>query len=297
MISEEFTEKIADLVKGRLDNAAVHVHNTTKNNGVHLTGLVIQEKGSNVSPCIYLESFHSEYESGDKNMETIAEEIICFHRKNKAMHNLDVSMFTDYSHACLMLRGRLINTEKNAEFLKDVPHREFLDLSLIYCVEIPCPDNQGVGSVQVREEHMKLWGVAEQELYRQVMENMAIDRASIINIAEMLADMRGLPFGKPPEEGFSMYVLTNQCKCNGAVQMLNKKALEEAAGLFGSDFFILPSSVHETILVSVEESEDTPGDLARMVHEVNETVLSEGEFLSSHVYRYCAVTGQIQLVA
>ena len=50
MSNEEFTEKIAGLVKSRLGSAEVHVHNATKNNGVHLTGIAIQEEGCNISP-------------------------------------------------------------------------------------------------------------------------------------------------------------------------------------------------------------------------------------------------------
>lgn len=298
MVSEEFTEKIVTLLKGRLGDVTVRLHNTIKNNGIRLTGLAIQESDSNIAPCIYLEDFYSDYEEGDKNIEDIAEEIICFYHKNRVTHDFNVSMLTDYSRVRPVLRGRLINTERNAERLKAMPHREFFDLSLIYCVEIPGPDNQGVGNIQVWDEHMELWGVTEQELYSRVMENMAaFDRASIVNMADILTNMQECPVEMAAEEIFPMYVLTNQSKCNGAVQILNSMALEEAAGIVGSDFFILPSSIHETILIPAVESGGTPADLARMVHEVNETVLSEDEFLSSHVYRYCTRTGQIQIVA
>ena len=156
MSNEEFTEKIAGLVKSRLGSAEIHVQNTTKNNGVHLTGLAIQEEGCNISPCIYLEGFYSEYENGDKDLEAIAGEIISIHCRNRAIHNFDVSMFTDYRRTCPMLRGRLINTERNAEFLKDVPHREFFDLSLVYYVEIPHPGRQEAGSILVQAGHMQL---------------------------------------------------------------------------------------------------------------------------------------------
>lgn len=298
MAIEEFAEKIADLLKSRLDHATVHVQNVAKNNGIHFMGLVIQEEGSCVSPCIYLEGFHSEYENGDKSMEGISEEIIRLHRKNRTNHNFDVSMFADYSRVCPMLRGRLIHTERNAELLKGLPHREFLDLSLVYYVEIPLSGSQEEGSALIRDGHTRMWKVTEQELYDRAMENMEkTDKARILNMADIFENMRGFLTEDLPEENFQMYILTNRKKWNGAVQMLNRKALEDAAALFGSDFYILPSSVHETILVPAEGRAGTAWVLARTVQEVNRTAVLPEEFLSSHVYRYYAGSGRVDIAA
>ncbi len=298
MSNEEFTEKIAGLVKSRLGSAEVHVHNATKNNGVHLTGIAIQEEGCNISPCIYLDGFYAKYENGDKNMEAIAGEIISAYCKNRAIHNFDVSMFTDYRRACPMLRGRLVNTERNAGLLKGVPHREFFDLSLTYYVEMFHPGIQEVGSILVQDSHMQLWEVTEQELYSQTMENMAeTDQASILDMVDILGNMGGFfPCGLP-EEKYPMYILTNQRKWNGAVQILNRKALESAAVLFGSDYYILPCSIHETILIPVGEQAGMAWDLEQAVQEVNQTAVPPEEFLSSHVYRYCADSGHVYIAA
>ena len=298
MSNEEFTEKIAGMVKSRLGSAEIHVRNVTKNNGIHLTGLAIQEEGCNISPCIYLEGFYSEYENGDKDLEAIAGEIISIHCRNRAIHNFDVSMFTDYRRICPMLRGRLINTERNAEFLKDVPHREVFDLSLVYYVEIPHPGRQDAGSILVQDGHMQLWEVKEQELYHQTMKNMEeTDRASILNMADIFADMPGFLPGNLPEEDVPMYILTNQRRWNGAVQMLNKKALEDVGVLFAADYYILPSSIHETILVPAWEQTGTARDLVQIVQEVNHTEVLPEEILSSHVYRYCVDSGQVYIAA
>ncbi len=298
MSNEEFTEKIAGLVKSRLGSVEVHVHNATKNNGIHLTGLAIQEEGSNISPCIYLEGFYDEYENGDKDLEAIAGEIISLHHKNRIIHNFDAAMFTDYRRARPMLRGRLVNTEQNTVLLKGVPHREFFDLSLVYYVEVPTPGRQEIRSILVQCRHMQLWEVTEQELYSQAMKNMAeADQASIMNMADVFANMCGVFPNSQLEENVSMYILTNQRKWNGAVQMLNRKALEDAAALFGSDYYILPSSIHETILVPAGEQTGMAGDLAQIVQEVNQTAVPPEEFLSSHVYWYCEEKGKLQIAA
>ena len=101
------------------------------------------------------------------------------------------------------------------------------------------------------------------------------------------------PGSRPPP----MYVLTNRNKLDGAVQILNSGALRKAAGIIGLDFFILPSSRHETILVPAGETDTAPEELAAVVREVNEEAVPEEEFLSGHVYRYCTADGQITIAA
>lgn len=274
------------------------VHDTVKNNSVSLTALAIRGQGSNFAPCIYLEDFYSEYSEGKRSLEEIADEIIRIYHRNRVGHGFALSVFMDYSNVRSLIHGRLVNTEKNAESLGRMPHREFLDLSLVYCVVLPCPGSQGAGSVQVTDGHMEIWKVTEQDLYGQAMENMKeSDKASIFPLESILADIQAVLPGAIPESPCPMYVLTNQRRFHGAVQILNREALETAAGMLGQDFFILPSSIHETILVPAGETDAAPGELAAIVCEVNENAVSEEEFLSGHVYHYCAADRRIRVAA
>ena len=82
-----------------------------------------------------------------------------------------------------------------------------------------------------------------------------------------------------------MYVATNPRRVFGASCILYPGTLEAFARRCRRNFYVLPSSIHETILIPAlpelraEEMED-------MVHEVNEATLAEEEFLSNHVYLY-----------
>lgn len=213
-------------------------------------------------------------------------------------YGIDPYAFTDYSRVKFLLHGRLINTEKNAELLKGMPHREFLDLSLVYCVTIFFPGNTGGICMRVMDRQMELWKVSEQDVFAQAMENMEkFDKASVVSMADIFEDMPVCIPEAVIKNTFPMYILTNQRRFHGAVQMLNGKALEKAAILLGQDFFILPSSVHETILVPTEETAAIPKDLAAVVQEVNEKEVLEEEFLSGHVYRYRAADREITIAA
>lgn len=293
MISETFVEEVVSLLEERLEGETVQIRQILNNNGVCRTGLIIRDSGSHITLCVYLEDFYAEYEEGHGTIRDIVEQIIYVHCQN----TYDVSRFYDYSIVRTRLHGRLINTERNSRLLERIPHREFLDLSLVYYVEILCfTDDRLVGSIQIRSEDLLIWGVTENDLYAQVMENMRTsNEVSIVSIDDLWAQITESNQEELSERCFLGYVLSNRQYRNGAVQMLNQKALEEAGKILGSDFYILPSSVNEIILVSVNDF-DSIENLVSAVCTVNETDVPECEVLSCHVYQYSMETGQIKIV-
>ena len=82
-----------------------------------------------------------------------------------------------------------------------------------------------------------------------------------------------------------LYVLTNAIGINGAATIFYPGALEAFAQEVGQDFYILPSSIHEVLLIAKSEVEDSR-DLKDMVWEANRTVVSERERLSDQVLYY-----------
>jgi len=296
---KEFTEKMASAVEKQMGKGyRVSVQDVKRNNNVTLTGLLVSDGESNVSPFIYLEPF---YRAVGENRETFGEavlNIIGTYMENRTAGHFDISAFAEYGNASNRIRARLVNTEKNKDFLETVPHREFMDLSMVYEAVFDLRGRRQ-GSITVNYGHMELWGVTEQELFEQAKSNMeAAGNIEITSISEILCSFN------PAEEtgledcnAFPMYVVSNRSRMYGAVAMVNKKTMQEASEIFGRDFMILPSSVHELILVP---SLGEPGEavrMAEMVQEINDTEVAEDEVLSSHVYRYDCQTGNISIAA
>ena len=97
-----------------------------------------------------------------------------------------------------------------------------------------------------------------------------------------------------PSDGMDMYVLTNESKINGAVWMTNVEALDVAAERIGGDFFLLPSSVHECILVPKNGFDEK--ELQNMVMTVNQSQVSPEDRLSDNVYSYDSKEHKLTLV-
>lgn len=300
---EEFIQAVVSRLRGKF-GCEYHVEavDVPKNNGVIFHGVNIMRKDKKIAPCIYLDGYYGRYVDENMAPDAVATDIIRVYEENADNLNFDVSLLTDYNNVRPKLCGRLVNTGKNSALLNDLPHREFLDLSLIYSVEV-CGFDKGIGSVLVYNSHIERWNVSEEELYQAVMENMEhTDHGTIQNLAQVITQMAGL--AEIPKwlknDACPMYILSDKKKQNGAVQMLNKRMLKTAAKMFGRDFMVLPSSVHEVLLVPVikdMEEKDYVVKLKDMIREVNDTQVEDMEILSYHVYRYCADTETVVIAA
>ena len=68
------------------------------------------------------------------------------------------------------------------------------------------------------------------------------------------------------------------------------------SGFFKQDFWILPSSIHEVVLLPDGKYGEKAEELAVIVKDINDTQLAPEEILSYHVYRYSRLTGEISIV-
>ena len=91
-----------------------------------------------------------------------------------------------------------------------------------------------------------------------------------------------------------MYVLSNKLKYYGAACIAYPNILDMLAGVLKETFYVLPSSVHEVIIVP-ESSQIRQSELDRMVREIYESQVPEEEILSNHAYFYYAQEGKLQL--
>lgn len=296
----EFKDSIMVGVKARLgEQYKVSIANIEKNNGVAFLAITISNEKSNVTPCIYLDTYYDAYKTENKTIDEIVEEIISIYKFHPEDFQVDVQFLHNFEEVKDKLRGRFINTKKNKKLLKEVPHREFLDLSLIYSIDYLL-ESKTMGSIRVKNEMLSIWNVTEEELYQNVIKNMEReDEGIFMSISDMLRELSGEEdFVKEGIEEIPMiYVVSNKRKINGAVQILNKKIRKKAMDLFEKDFMIIPSSVHELLLVSALEEPQDIEQLVNMIRDVNNTQLVQEEILSYHVYRYNRQIGTISIVA
>ena len=286
MSFEGFCTYIKNGIQQRLEySCQVMTHNYLKNNGVTLCGLTIMTKESNISPTIYLNGFYERYVYEAESLQQIEADVMETYRRNKTDHNLDVSFFTEWENARQRIIFKLVNYEANRELLKDVPHRRILDLAMVYSCLV---ENGITGSatILIHNQHLKLWGTGEEELFHTAMENTPyFQKEKLTGMDSVIEYLTGQKLGNDILDGIcSMYVLTVENNLNGAGAVLYKDLLKGFADRMENDFYILPSSVHEMILLP--SFTDDVESLSKMVKEVNATQLKPEDVLSDHAYVY-----------
>lgn len=291
MTYQKFEKEIVDAINKNLPRGhQTLIKPVDKNNGVVLHGLIINNGLCNISPTIYLDYYYDEYKKGF-SIDSLSKQIITQYQKFALEEDFDITVFTDYKKCKPNISYKLINYEKNKELLKDVPHIVYLDLAIVfYC--LLCKSKAETSSILIRNSHMEHWGVTCEELFDVASNNtprlLESDIRNLTDIVKELMDNNPdivLNSDSVIDDDNAMYVLTNKLKLYGACCILYKNLLEEFAKKVGSDLYIIPSSVHEVLLLpnSIEYDREYLTDL---VKEVNSSDLSTEDVLSDHVYYY-----------
>lgn len=289
----EVVGKIREFLPESFASAEVSLQVVRKNNDLQLTGLTIRSTESNICPTIYLEKFYEEYESGT-DMSEILERIAQVRMEHEVAEPFDVAQITDFEQIKGKLVPRLINAEMNSELLEARPHKLVADLAVTYCALLD-QSFDGTASVAVTNELVKMWNTSVEELHEIAVANLAeLLPSTFKGMTEVMSEMMGMSTEEMEMMGMStdeeqMYVLSNSIKVNGASALLDTKMMEEIIEKVG-DFYILPSSIHETLVVPVKSGMDVES-LEAMVREVNSTQLQPDEILSNRVYSYSLEEG------
>ncbi|MCR5687508.1 MAG: DUF5688 family protein [Lachnospiraceae bacterium] len=281
---KEFLDSVRDYINEKSDEVTVSVHTTLKNNGVRLSGLTFSREGYNASPTIYMENYYSDYENGE-DIGEIGDRLLAMYRENDLAVKMDMSFFEDYEAVKERLYLKLINRIKNSDFLKEAPYEEFLDLALVAYVRV-CDRRIGNGLIMVRNEHLKMWGKDGSEVIAAAKKNTHDhEKFTLKHILDVLGTAGcGLEIPDGCEDDLPMYVATNSKMTNGAAVLAMGDKLREFSKVLGGDYYIIPSSVHELILL--KRTDEGMERIDSMIREVNATQLGPDDVLSDHAYLY-----------
>lgn len=275
---------------------------TMKNNNVARVGITFHEQGDKVGPVIYMEPYREAAIDGRPMSEIMREIAGIASRSMDKTERIGSLDYGDYESVKEYLSVTLINGRDNRQMLSRMPHRQMEDLALI--LELKFPMEEGVGSIKVSHELAELWAVDTDTLFAQAQENSL--KAEPPSLHRMEDTMLSLAFGRdaaenllenpaPEEVPSQLYVLSNMSKNKGAAVLSYPGVLEKAEQLFPKGFYILPSSIHELLIVP-KSPEIDPRELGEMVRAVNRAEVAKEEQLSDRVYEYDREAGTIRQV-
>mgnify|MGYP003370784908 CR=1 FL=1 len=264
------------------EEVQIQIQQVVKNNNIVLDGLCIAEKDSSIAPTIYLNGYYRQYEEG-RTVPEILDAMQETYEKNRKEINFDPSFYADFTCVQPHLMCRVINRQKNEERLKQVPWRPFLNLAIVVCCYFE-DEVIGNGSILVYQNHLNGWGITEEELFRVARENtLRIQPEEFMSMNTILKKYHA-EFGENSEPQ-PMFVLTNRGNYFGAVCMIFDSVLSEIGETLQDDFWVLPSSIHECVIVPAQ-IQTNGTELQALVREINRKEVQAEEFLSNEIYFY-----------
>lgn len=269
------------------EDADIEVSEVQKNNGKKKDGLHIRFSAEErITPVIYLDEMYSEYMEGKLDIEDSVGTIVDTRKK----YEFDESIYSskqlmqnilDWENVKKKVYPILLSAEMNKVMKKTYVSKDYLDLSIFYIIKVDNLCNgEGMASIKITYDLLKRYGVALEILHEQAIRNMETEGYQVENLFGMLTGLE-IDIEDPQTD---MYVLSNRAKMYGATGIVNQRMLSELLG--EKKYIMLPSSVHEWILLPYSsENADIPA-LKAMVKEVNKTVLRPEDKLSDEVYLY-----------
>ncbi|MBQ4259956.1 MAG: hypothetical protein IJB84_06850 [Lachnospiraceae bacterium] len=285
---KEFAIKIGKAIEKELgEEYEVSIREVMKNNSVMLTGIMISDKIQNVVPTIYLDGFWTEYESGTP-MSLVVSKVINLYIRQKPKSDVDISFFTDYKQVRERICYRLIGRENNEKLLEDIPYIEFYDLAICFFYAYE-GEELGEGSILIRKSHMETWNVTISELFDRATVNtpklFPWECQKIDALLEEPVELAGNGEISSILQEVPMRVLSNQKRIYGAGCILYPSVLQQLAVEQGGNYYILPSSIHEVILLKDLGNEDEDR-LKWMIYHINREAVENEEVLSDSLYYY-----------
>ena len=277
----EIKEKVACLLGSDLE---LQIHTTLKNNGSERTGISISTENVNASPTIYLEEFYSQFELG-LSLDAIAEKIVSIYNDVKLDTSIPIQIIRQFSEISSQIAYRLIHAQKNKELLETMPHILYHDLAIVFFILFEV-DDAGTATIPITNPFLNLWNIDIDTLFETAKANTPIllpadFRPMQVVIEELLSHT----CNKTIFDDDIMFVLTNPFRSFGAACILYPGILDQIACQLGENFYLLPSSIHEFIIVS-ESRSPSQEELCVLVRNTNQSHVMREEVLSDTVYYY-----------
>ncbi|MEG2349351.1 MAG: DUF5688 family protein [Hungatella sp.] len=306
MVYKTFLHTVQTTLQERLGaNYTILVQKIPKNNGTDLDGLCISKIKDRVAPTIYLNAYFEHYQDGIP-FDQIIDELIELYTCDTRLPQIDPELLAHFDRLRDKVAYKLIHTKSNEALLTDLPHIPYMDLSIVFYLFLE-ENEYGHMTVLIHHSHLKAWGSTIEELYALAKENTP--RLLPISLKNMLDVLKGIAkehLGDDyreefvnelisPDDQSPLYVLSNTSGLNGACTILYEQQLKSFADLLEQDLVILPSSIHEVLLVPYEE-ELCFEELASMVQHINQTEVPQADQLSNQIYYYSRIKDQVSLV-
>ncbi|MCD8153394.1 MAG: DUF5688 family protein [Clostridiales bacterium] len=270
-----------------MPEAVISREQISKLQGESYEGFTVRSEGSMTGVVLNMKAMYERLEGGTDYNQILSDMLDIVDDNSTSVPHGIVDFLSDYSQVKENLTVDLVGQAQNEDRLSDIPHYDMEDLSLIYRVDVSdrVENDGGRATVLVTNQMLERYGVTPEQLHQDALKN-ASDREPfmISGMGMVLGGLIGMPQSKADEEP-SLFVASNANMMFGASAIAYPGFMDKAAEKVQGDFYVLPSSVHEVLLLKDNGKTDYR-DLEAMVSDINMAQVAPEERLSDRVYHY-----------
>lgn len=294
------TEILEALRKRFGDGYEVDLHRSTKTNNQIQEGVVIRQQPENIGVFICFKDILAETETETTEMflkATVDKIFSTYIENHEKAPKVDLESM-EKKQVLQKIMPQAVSREWNIDLLKNVPHKELLDIAIIYRYVIELNDDNMVSFV-VTSDSAKKWDISLQELDMAAKQYVRQQNPYCIETMDSLIkrEREECGIGEASFDGIEypqIYAISNRRIQYGASVLADPEVLGELAQKLQNDLIIFPSSVHEVLAISAGEDDDI-AYFRSMVADTNDRYLIPEEVLSTSVYRYRRDSGILEI--
>ena len=297
-IKKEMAKELANRVDKELADkgfeVTVDVKEVTKTNGVKKVGLTISQENDEISPVIYIDQSIKDIEENKVTVDNVVKSIVDMYEevaKTKDDNPYGIVGLIENKETILdNVLPFIMNRDKNNELFNQVPHRRYLDFIVVY--KIYSNVDGETATITITHDLADQMEMSESELYDAAIRNQKKKKPVIQSLGSLLGGMLG-DIDDDTDPG--LVLLSNEDYMYGSSLILIPSIIEDIAKGIESDVYILPSSIHELLLLPAPLMDDE-SEILDIVRDINKNVVQPDIFLSDNIYKFSLETNDIELV-
>lgn len=300
-------KEFLDYMPDQYSNCEIELRRVPKVNTC-LTGVVLkprEHKGSFCSPTFYMERMYEQYKNCDSFEKVMADQVIYLEESLKYIP--EEVMKIDFAELRDKIVFQIVNTEQNSEMIALCPHRKFMDLTIVYRVVLNV-DKDGVSGFLITHDIARAEDLTEDTLYSLAKKNTKkifpfkserIEKTMVRMMKKWGADQKDIDQTFPEINSVpvkeQVFVISNKYEFFGANALLYSEVIGKVVKKIGTDCYILPSSVHDLVVLSTDVFSER-SKLINLVRETNNEHVRATDRLSDNIYLYSIVDGSLNQV-
>ncbi len=279
---DDFAKYVHDKLKEFLPEDQYEV---TVNKETTPSILISGNGGKVVLRASLMKLYEDQWEGAD--LDSMLREIALDHRSNVNRYADSISQIAEnFGRIKDRIYLEPVGVRNNREALEDVPHRKIGDVAAVYVIRKKIDEKRAM-RVTITNEIFRKIGIPESKLYEIALENSERDRPTALYSLDEIV-RAAMPEIVDPSVNTGVYILSNNKREFGAAVLFYPDVLMRLERMFPEGFYVLPSSIHECLIMPKKDGVPDISILSDMVQAINENVVIPEERLSDLAHEYDA---------